>query len=299
MSPEEAQEYGIVGKIIRSASESLSAHSSRDTTCIANPCSTCSRATAPRTPTRRSRADRIRALVETQRDCFERSCFPGHVTASAWLLSPDGKRFLLTHHCKLDRWLQLGGHADGDADVAAVALREAREESGLAELRFAWAAETPVPVDLDVHRIPAHGSEPAHDHHDVRFVLVAAPGQTIFESDESTALEWFDMDALEDVATTTVCCDSDARRGGCSQPRRSALHVTTSYPHEARARAAASRIRRESAAACTAAVRCRRNDRPRAARRRRPSRDRDRRHPGRRKRMTTSRPPSPRPQRAR
>jgi 8-oxo-dGTP pyrophosphatase MutT (NUDIX family) len=145
-------------------------------------------------------ADRIRALVETQRDCFERSCLPGHVTASAWLLSHDGKRFLLTHHRKLDRWLQLGGHADGDADVAAVALREAHEESGLAELRFAWAAETPVPVDLDVHRIPAHGSEPAHDHHDVRFVLVAAPGQTIFESDESTALEWFDMDALEDVA---------------------------------------------------------------------------------------------------
>lgn len=145
-------------------------------------------------------ADRIRALVETQRDCFERSCFPGHVTASAWVLSPDGKRFLLTHHRKLDRWLQLGGHADGDSDVAATALREAREESGLAELRFAWAADAPVPVDLDVHLIPARGGDPAHHHHDVRFVLVAAPGQTIFASDESTSLEWFDMDALEDVA---------------------------------------------------------------------------------------------------
>jgi len=145
-------------------------------------------------------ADRIRALVETQRDCFERSCFPGHVTASAWVLSPDGKRFLLTHHRKLDRWLQLGGHADGDSDVAAAALREAREESGLAELRFAYAADAPVPIDLDVHLIPARGSDPAHHHHDVRFVLVAAPGQTIFASDESTSLEWFDMDALEDVA---------------------------------------------------------------------------------------------------
>ena len=144
--------------------------------------------------------DRIRALVETQRDCFERSCFPGHVTASAWLLSPDGKRFLLTHHRKLDRWLQLGGHADGDSDVAAAALREAREESGLAELRFAYAADAPVPVDLDVHVIATRGSDPAHHHHDVRFVLVAAPGQTIFASDESTSLEWFEMDALEDVA---------------------------------------------------------------------------------------------------
>ena len=145
-------------------------------------------------------ADRIRALVETQRDCFERSCFPGHVTASAWVLSPDGKRFLLTYHRKLHRWLQLGGHADGDSDVAGVALREAREESGLAELRFAWAPDTPVPVDLDVHWIPARGSDPAHHHHDVRFVLVASPGQTIFASDESTALEWFEMDALEEVA---------------------------------------------------------------------------------------------------
>jgi 8-oxo-dGTP pyrophosphatase MutT (NUDIX family) len=145
-------------------------------------------------------ADRVRALVESQADCFSRSCVPGHVTASAWLLSPDGKRFLLTHHRKLNRWLQLGGHADGDSDVATVALREAREESGLRELRFAYAADTPVPIDLDVHPIPAHAGEPAHDHHDVRFVLVAAPGQTIFASDESTALEWFEMDDLERVA---------------------------------------------------------------------------------------------------
>ena len=145
-------------------------------------------------------ADRVSALVETQRDCFERSCFPSHITASAWLLSPDGKRFLLTHHRKLGRWLQLGGHADGDPDVAAVALREAREESGLAELRFATAGDTPLPIDLDVHRIPARGDDPVHHHHDVRFVLVAAPGQTIFASDESTSLEWFEMDALEAIA---------------------------------------------------------------------------------------------------
>lgn len=151
-------------------------------------------------PTESACVDRVRALVESQRDCFERSCVPGHVTASAWLLSPDGERFLLTHHRKLDRWLQLGGHADGDPDVAAVALREAREESGLTDLRFGYAHDAPVPVDIDVHVIPARGAEPAHEHHDVRFVLVAAPGQTIFASDESTALEWFEMNALEAVA---------------------------------------------------------------------------------------------------
>jgi len=144
--------------------------------------------------------DRIEALVQKRADCFERSCWAGHVTASAWVLSPDGRRFLLTHHRKLGRWLQLGGHADGESDVAAVALREAREESGLQDLRFAYAADAPVPIDLDVHPIPARGAEPRHDHHDVRFVLVAAPGQTIFASDESTALEWFEMAALEEIA---------------------------------------------------------------------------------------------------
>ena len=81
-----------------------------------------------------------------------------------------------------------------------MALREAREESGLLDLRFAYAADAPVPIDLDVHPIPARGADPAHDHHDVRFVLVAAPGQTIAVSDESNSLEWFEMDDLESVA---------------------------------------------------------------------------------------------------
>jgi 8-oxo-dGTP pyrophosphatase MutT (NUDIX family) len=144
--------------------------------------------------------ERTIALVESHADCFERTCWDGHVTASAWLLSPDARRFLLCHHRKLDRWLQLGGHADGSPDVAAVALREAREESGLQDLSFAYAADVPVPIDVDVHAIPARGAEPGHDHHDLRFVLIAAPGQTVTLSDESNALEWFDMDELEEVA---------------------------------------------------------------------------------------------------
>jgi len=100
---------------------------------------------------------RVRALVESRRDCFERACLPGHVTGSAWVLSPDRDRFLLTHHRKLQRWLQLGGHADGEGDVAAVALREAREESGIGRFAFlgAEAAGGPQPIDLDVHAIPA------------------------------------------------------------------------------------------------------------------------------------------------
>ena len=108
-------------------------------------------------------------FVEAHADCLLRSCLPGHLTGSAWIVSPDRKRTLLTHHHKLDKWLQLGGHADGETDLLAVALREAREESGLTRLR-AVSAEI---FDCDRHLIPARGTEPAHYHHDVRFLLEA------------------------------------------------------------------------------------------------------------------------------
>src|SRR5688572_26513021 len=74
------------------------------------------------------------AFIAANADCCERTLVSGHCTGSAWLVSADGERVLLTHHRKLQRWLQLGGHADGDTDLAAVALREAQEESGLAGL---------------------------------------------------------------------------------------------------------------------------------------------------------------------
>jgi 8-oxo-dGTP pyrophosphatase MutT (NUDIX family) len=139
----------------------------------------------------RAEVERIARFVRAHADCFERTCLPGHVTGSAWILSADRSHFLLTHHAKLGRWLQLGGHADGDPDPAAVALREAAEESGMHAFEFAWTTEPGVPFDVDVHEIPARGEEPAHLHHDVRYLLVAAPGQPLRRSDESHDLAWF------------------------------------------------------------------------------------------------------------
>ncbi|MCP5153031.1 MAG: NUDIX domain-containing protein [Ectothiorhodospiraceae bacterium] len=139
---------------------------------------------------------RIRALVERHADCLERHCLPGHVTGSAWIVSPCGHRVLLTHHRKLGRWLQLGGHVDGDPDVAAAALREAREESGSDDLELAREPDgSVVPLDLDVHRIPARGAEPAHEHHDLRF-LVWARSTDIRASAESLDLRWVAVDEL-------------------------------------------------------------------------------------------------------
>ena len=76
--------------------------------------------------------ERVQRFVEQYPQCFDRSLTVGHITGSAWLLDPSSKQLLLTHHKKLDIWVQLGGHSDGDPDTRSVALREAEEESGLA-----------------------------------------------------------------------------------------------------------------------------------------------------------------------
>ena len=143
-------------------------------------------------PAESARAEQFVAFVAAHPDCLLRSCLVGHITASAWIVSADGEQALLTHHKKLGRWLQLGGHVDGEPHVERAALREAREESGMAEFAFErWGGGDLVPLDLDVHPIPARGDEPRHEHWDVRFLLRASPGQALAVSDESTDLRWF------------------------------------------------------------------------------------------------------------
>lgn len=129
------------------------------------------------------------AFVEARADCLLRSCAPGHLTGSAWIVSPDRGRTLLTHHHKLDKWLQLGGHADGETDLLAAALREAREESGLARLR----AVSPEVFDLDRHWIPPRKSEPGHYHYDLRFLIEADPAEPLVVTRESKELAWVEL----------------------------------------------------------------------------------------------------------
>lgn len=119
-------------------------------------------------------------------DPFTRERLEGHFTGSAWLVSGDGRRVLLTHHRKLGRWLQLGGHADGDRDLARVALREAEEESGLSDL----SVESEAIFDVDRHWIPERGDVPGHWHHDVRYVVRATGSEAYAVSEESLDLAW-------------------------------------------------------------------------------------------------------------
>jgi 8-oxo-dGTP pyrophosphatase MutT (NUDIX family) len=156
----------------------------------------------------RAMVDELAAFMRAHADCFERGLSVGHVTASAWVVDEGGTHALLTHHRKLGRWLQLGGHADGDDDVRRVALREAREETGLSAIRFADKAI----YDVDVHAIPARGGEPAHKHYDVRFAFVAERSEPTIVSDESHELAWVPITALSARFDAPVQVDESVRR---------------------------------------------------------------------------------------
>jgi len=119
-------------------------------------------------------------------DCFERTLLVGHVTGSAWIVSPDRTQVLLIHHRKLDRWFQPGGHCDGNPDVQAVAVREAEEETGLRQLRLV----SPAIFDVDVHTIHARSSEPEHLHYDIRFLLEADPAEPLQVTGETKGIRW-------------------------------------------------------------------------------------------------------------
>jgi 8-oxo-dGTP pyrophosphatase MutT (NUDIX family) len=149
-----------------------------------------------RHPDERVAVDHVRQFVRAHPDCFERACVDGHLTASAWIVSHDHTSFLLTHHAKLGRWLQLGGHLDGDGNLARSALREALEESGIEDL-----AIDPTPLDLDAHRIPARPGEPEHWHLDVRFVAHAPEGAVAQATAESHELRWVTGAELAELAT--------------------------------------------------------------------------------------------------
>jgi len=144
-------------------------------------------------PDQQGTRDEIVDFVAAHPDAAERSCADGHLTGSALVVDADGRRTLLMLHRKLGRWFQPGGHADGDTNMAAVALREAGEETCIEGLLVAVPA-----IDLDVHQVSPPG-KPTHRHLDVRHLVLSPPGAVETANAESFELRWVTLDELHEL----------------------------------------------------------------------------------------------------
>lgn len=131
---------------------------------------------------------RARSFVLAQEHCFHRDLWAGHITGSAWVVSPDRRRVLMLHHRKLDQWFQPGGHADGDADILRVALRETAEETGMDPSHIRLVSGEV--FDVDIHTIPASVYGPRHQHFDIRFLVEMDDDLEIPGNDESHDILW-------------------------------------------------------------------------------------------------------------
>lgn len=162
-----------------------------------------------REPARR----RVLDFCRHHADALYRSCRPGHLTASGFVVDPDAGTVLLIHHRKLGRWLQPGGHADGDGWLGRVAHREIVEETGLTHVVMLNPA-----FDIDIHPIPARGSDPPHLHLDLRFLAVASSNGTLTPNHETRGARW------QVVDDEPLGGDADV-----AEPARRALALTADH----------------------------------------------------------------------
>lgn len=137
----------------------------------------------------------IKEMIARHPNIISMNCEVGHITASALIVDARSHQTLLHFHKRLGRWLQVGGHAEYETDIAAVALREAREETGLTDLEFYLRDAPAVPIDYDVHTIPQHGDMPEHLHLDFRYLLLTRHPQALAPATgESTRFRWLNFD---------------------------------------------------------------------------------------------------------
>ncbi len=124
-------------------------------------------------------------FIRNHPDCFLRSNLKGHITASAFVVDRAARKLLLIHHKKLNKWLQPGGHCDGDEDTLAVAIKEVFEETGVQ----IPAQNQPI-IDLDIHTIPERKEVPEHEHFDVRYLFDSDSTRPLIRNHETLALQW-------------------------------------------------------------------------------------------------------------
>ena len=141
-------------------------------------------------------ASSIVDLLYKEPDCFKRNLLSGHITGSAWVLNPGFSKTLLIHHKKLDKWLQPGGHADGEEDLHKVAKSELGEETGVVNSRLFSEAI----FDIDIHEIPKFNKIPKHNHYDIRYLFIVDDAETLNANHESLDIRWW---LLKDVLNLT------------------------------------------------------------------------------------------------
>jgi len=153
------------------------------------------RAHQPSDARERGMLERIADFVRDNETCFDRNLRMGHLTGSAWIVDQDRSHALLTHHARLDIWVQPGGHVENDPDMLNAAWREAREESGLNNVRPIYDHI----FDVDVHQIPENPKDPAHLHFDIRFLFEADRDAELTVTAESKSLRWIALDKITEI----------------------------------------------------------------------------------------------------
>ena len=149
----------------------------------------------PATPEETQFTQQTIEFINQNPDCFERTLLIGHVTGSAWIVDKSRQFTLLTHHRKLDKWFQTGGHCDGDSDVLNVAMKEALEETGLTDIQVISSNI----FDIDIHEIPERKGVPTHLHYDIRFLLEADMNKPLIISSESSDLDWVELSKVSQL----------------------------------------------------------------------------------------------------
>lgn len=136
---------------------------------------------------------RFKTLLTHPR-CFYRDHLPGHITGSAWIINHVQTKVLLLKHTKLNKWLQPGGHADGNENILDVSKKEVREETGIQELKLMHQSI----FDIDIHSIPARNNFPEHLHYDIRFLFITNETAPLKINHESRSVKWISLTDIEE-----------------------------------------------------------------------------------------------------